>query len=366
MAKSKLLWLIASGVLGGGGAAPVVDPEITVTGNGQSIADGDNTPSSGDHTDYGLSATLSTITRTFNIAVAAANLTGVSVALSGAGAGGFTITDQPDATINAGANSDFTIRYDALTPIAYTATVTIASNELPDFAFAIAGSSLFSPRALLTTPLIYLKLDETSGTTATDSSGNAYNGTYTGATLNQATAPQLTPAPRYDGVGDFTTFYSAGLGTAFSLAEGCALLWFKAFDASVWTNGTTFNLLHIMRDASNEVRINKSATNNQIDFIRIGGGTTKTISYSTSSTDWLALMLSWSEAGDFVKAYVAGVPTGATQSSIGTSAGSGLLNGFVILGANGTGGSNATNGYLAHFLAWNSAENAARVALGAG
>lgn len=229
-----------------------------------------------------------------------------------------------------------------------------------------SGTAPFTTRALATTPLIYLKEDETSGTTSTDSSGNGYNGAYTGATLNQDTAPQGSPAPRYDGVGDFNNFYSAGFASNFSLAEGCCLIWFKAFNSGVWTTGIRADILHIQRDGNNEIRIAKSLTNNQIDFIRIGGGTTKTISYSTSSTSWLALMLSWSEAGDFLKAYVAGIQTGATATGIGTSSGSGLLSSNAVIGANGTGASNSLNGYTAHFLAWNSVENAARIALGAG
>jgi hypothetical protein len=49
----------------------------------------------------------------------------------------------------------------------------------------------------------YWKLDETSGTTAADSSGNNCNGTLCGGPVWQATGGKLTGALQFDGVNDY-------------------------------------------------------------------------------------------------------------------------------------------------------------------
>lgn len=54
------------------------------------------------------------------------------------------------------------------------------------YRFAAAGATI-AEEVLADTPIGYWKLDETSGTTAADSSGNGLDGTYTGTyTLNQS------------------------------------------------------------------------------------------------------------------------------------------------------------------------------------
>lgn len=72
-------------------------PEVDVQGNGVSIASGDTTPSTTDHTDFGSTIVNGgTITRTFTITNSGGgilNLSGASkVAISGAGASHFSVT----------------------------------------------------------------------------------------------------------------------------------------------------------------------------------------------------------------------------------------------------------------------------------
>lgn len=70
------------------------------------------------------------------------------------------------------------------------------------------GASAYTTAVLADSPVVYLKLDETSGTTATDSSGNSHNGTYSaGITLGASSL--LT-----DGTGkaaQFTLHTSTGI-----------------------------------------------------------------------------------------------------------------------------------------------------------
>ncbi|MCO6459577.1 MAG: choice-of-anchor D domain-containing protein [Pirellulaceae bacterium] len=124
--------------------------EMNVVGNGMSIADGDTTPSPADHTDFG-SANIATgmVTRTFTIqnlnslGDAPLNLTGTPrVQLSGAGAGSFSVTMLPSATVGPASSTTFQIQFDPNTVGLSAATVSIAnddSNENP-YNFAIQGT----------------------------------------------------------------------------------------------------------------------------------------------------------------------------------------------------------------------------------
>ena len=122
-------------------------PEMDVKGNGVSIIDGDSTPATSDHTDFGaVDVSTGTITRTFtidNIGTAALNLTGASpyIVISGTNAADFTITTLPNTPIAAAGSTTFSITFDPSAAGTRTATITIAnddSNENP-YNFNISG-----------------------------------------------------------------------------------------------------------------------------------------------------------------------------------------------------------------------------------
>lgn len=237
--------------------------------------------------------------------------------------------------------------------------------------FTILGNSgaapaqLYDARVLATNPLRYNKLNETSGTAIVDSSGNAYTGTYSGVTLNSAASP-FAPnfAPLWDGVNDYGNLYSAAFGTAFNLDEGCMIIWAKVSAAGVWTDAANRRIVEIARDSNNRVFAFKSSSNNNITVQRIGNTNVKSVSITISTSDWFSLMLSWSVAGDYFKAYVNGVQQGATQTGLLASAGSGLLSTQTVIGSLSTTPSQIWSGYLANLIAFSSVENAARIALG--
>jgi len=76
--------------------------EVTVSGNGVNVPDGDNSPDTADHTDFGPVGTeVSTLSRTFtitNIGNRAMSLGAVSV--TGTHATNFVVTSQPNANLN--------------------------------------------------------------------------------------------------------------------------------------------------------------------------------------------------------------------------------------------------------------------------
>ena len=141
----------ASPVLGLAFPAAVPAPEINAKGNSVSIADGDATPSSTDHTDFGsISVAGGTVIRTFtieNLGSASLNLTGTpKVAVSGAHTADFTVSLQPSSPVAASGTTTFQVTFDPSVAGSRTATLSIAnddSNENP-YDFAIQGTGLNS------------------------------------------------------------------------------------------------------------------------------------------------------------------------------------------------------------------------------
>lgn len=125
----------------------VAYPDISVKGNGQSIASGDVTPASSDHTDFGgTPAGGGSISRIFsveNVGYSTLHLTGASaVVLSGEHAEDFAVSVQPTTSLAASASSSFQISFTPSAMGTRNATVTISSDD-PDtesFSFAVRGT----------------------------------------------------------------------------------------------------------------------------------------------------------------------------------------------------------------------------------
>ncbi len=128
----------------------VPGPEINIQGNGADIANGDNTPTTSDHTDFGsTAATGGTITRTFtiqNTGTANLNLTDSSpyVAISGTNADDFMVTSIPAAPIAAGGSTTFQITFNPSAAGTRSATLSIANDDSDEnpYNFDIQGTGL--------------------------------------------------------------------------------------------------------------------------------------------------------------------------------------------------------------------------------
>lgn len=127
-------------------SAPTV-PEMNVMGNSSSIADGDATPSSSDHTDFGnASVAGGTVSRTFtieNTGTAALTLSGTpKVSIGGTHAADFTVTSQPAASVAASGTTTFTISFDPSASGVRSATVSIANDDSDEnpYDFSIQGT----------------------------------------------------------------------------------------------------------------------------------------------------------------------------------------------------------------------------------
>jgi concanavalin A-like lectin/glucanase superfamily protein/Calx-beta domain-containing protein len=141
-------WVTPGGVTTGTSCSVFLAPEMDVSGNGNSIADGDITPSTTDDTDFG-SATVggSTVTHTFTIDNTGPRqllLTGTpKVQISGTNAGDFMVTAQPVSPVAAtNGTTTFTVKFDPSGAGIRTATVTIDNDDCDEasYDFTIQGT----------------------------------------------------------------------------------------------------------------------------------------------------------------------------------------------------------------------------------
>ena len=134
------------------GTGIVAAPEIRVEGNSLlEIVNGDITPSTTDHTDFGSTPVSGgTVDRTFyisNVGYAALTLSGIPrVGLSGTNAADFSITVQPDSPVASGGRTNFKVRFAPSALGIRSATVSIANNDSDEnpYTFAIQGTGIIA------------------------------------------------------------------------------------------------------------------------------------------------------------------------------------------------------------------------------
>ncbi len=126
----------------------IIAPEINLTGNSVTIANGDATPTTADHTDFGNVTMSSNLVRTYTIQnTGTANLTISVIAISGANSELFTVGGITlPATISASSSTTFTVTYAPTSIGLHTATVTLTNtdNDEGTYDFAIRGMGINS------------------------------------------------------------------------------------------------------------------------------------------------------------------------------------------------------------------------------
>jgi hypothetical protein len=197
-------------------------------------------------------------------------------------------------------------------------------------------------------PIAYWPMAESSGSVALDGSGNGRNGAYTGVTLGAAGIGDGRTAASFDGATSYNNVYSASLAAAFNGQEGTIMLWAKVSAAGVWTDTIARRLIYLAVDANNRVSLVKSNTNNEVDYLYVAGGVTKTGGVTSfSPTTYFHVAMTWSKAADQVKFYVGGAQSGATATGLGVFAGS-LAAVTTLVGAISQAPANVWGGALAH------------------
>ena len=198
-------------------------------------------------------------------------------------------------------------------------------NPLMQRAAVVMGQKPHWQKLLASAPIQLLPGWEASGLVATDISGNGRNGAYpaSGVTYSQPGIGDGRTSVLLDGSAGYINAYSAGLAAAFNGAEGAIAISAKVANVGVWTDGVTRALFNFRADANNRIFAWKNA-NNSIDLNYYAGGTQKAVTLgSLTATTWLRFLLCWSKSGNKMEAYKNdGVQIGATQTGLGTWAGS--------------------------------------------
>ncbi len=125
-------------------------PEIDILGNGQSIVNGDVTPSLADNSSFGvLNIIAMAREQSFtiqNTGGAVLNLTGIPL-VSVAGDSAFSVVGQPSSSIAAGSQSVFTLRFDPSSAGLKLATISIANDDSDEnpYSFQIEGLATMGP-----------------------------------------------------------------------------------------------------------------------------------------------------------------------------------------------------------------------------
>lgn len=119
-------------------------PEIAVSGNSVNIGDGDATPSTADHTDFGSQTVASgTVVRTFTIQNGGtANLTLGTVTVGGTNAADFTVSLQPVSPVAAAGSTTFQVTFNPSALGLSSATLSFSNNDGDEnpFNFSIQGT----------------------------------------------------------------------------------------------------------------------------------------------------------------------------------------------------------------------------------
>ena len=264
-------------------------PEMDVSGLGNSIADGDATPSAADDTDFGnVDVVGGTNTNTFtieNTGSADLNLTGVpKVIVGGTHAGDFTVTVQPSTPVaSGGGTTTFQVQFDPSATGLRTATLSIANDDADEnpYNFSIQGTGTAVPEMDVKggSPLVSIPDGDTTPSTTDDTDfgnvdvvGGTNTNTFTIENTGSA-ALNLTGAPKVvvggPDAGDFTVTVQPST----PVANGGGTTTFQVqFDPSA--TGLRTATLSIANDDADENPYNFSiqGTGTAVPEINVKGG----------------------------------------------------------------------------------------------
>lgn len=208
----------------------------------------------------------------------------------------------------------------------------------------------------------YWPLNDTSGTTATDKSGNARNGTYEGGfVLGAAGIGDGQTAVTLDGTNGRVDLLqsSAALASAWNGGECTVMAWCKVSDVANWTDGSEDEIFRARVDANNTLILRKSTTNNTLNALYVAGGTSENLSIgSRTDTGWIFIAYTVSKTADQAILYINGYQEGATATGLGTFVGTPTI---MVFGAQDGSGSTPWKGTMAHCAIWAKALTAAEV-----
>jgi PKD repeat protein len=278
-------------------------PEMDVSGNGVSIADGDDSPSTADDTDFGsLLVASGSNANTFTITnsgTAALNLTNnPRVTIGGTHASDFTLTTDANTPVaSGGGTTTFTITFDPSAPGLRTATVSIANDDADEnpYNFSIQGTGTAPEMDVSGNGVSIADGDDTPSTTddtdfggvnvASGTNANTFTITNSGsAALNLTNNPRVTISGTH--ASDFTLTTDANTPVA---SGGGTTTFTITFDPSA--TGLRSATVSIANDDSDE---------NPYNFSIQGTGCVPDIAVNPTSKNFGDVLLGSSASQTFV------------------------------------------------------------------
>lgn len=186
-------WSGPGAVNSGSSCSVYLNPEINLVGNGQTITDGDITPSTTDNTNFGAVCANTVIIKTFTIQNTGTGTLSVgSITMSGADAASFTISAiSPASPVSAGGSATFAVTFTPTSTGVKNATINIPNNDCDEAAydFALTATCNAIPSvSVSTTNSIICK-----GFTTSVSGSGADTYTWTGGTPAVTNAVVFSP-----------------------------------------------------------------------------------------------------------------------------------------------------------------------------
>lgn len=204
-------------------------------------------------------------------------------------------------------------------------------------------------------PVAYLPLDDSSGTTVAAASIGGQNGVYSHTDVpGAATYTDGSNAPLFVRADTNYCDVFDMVNTHFDRTEGHV-----SFDvqiaSGVWTDGVRQGLLNWEVNSSNRLRVWKSAVSNLLEMQIAAGGTAVSVNHAISTTDWFNVQFAWRTTGNFQRIYVNG--TQVATGAMGTWSGSSWVSGRVVMGARYT-TLEPSDSKIAHVALWDSEQTA--------
>lgn len=242
-----------------------------------------------------------------------------------------------------------------------TATyITRGDRQNPSQQAAAVFGITYADRVLATQPdhlIGYWRLNESGGTETEDSSPYGHDGAASGVTWGADGIGDGATAAALDGINDFVDLHSTSLSSTFDGSLGTLMIWMRAADAGVWTDGTVRRITRFLGNAgSNLLSIYRQTIDGRLTLYRRSGGVIAAENLADlTTTAWLCLAITWDETADEVKFFCNGAQVGSTHTGLGAWDASGLVLSQCLLGATSTLGGDHWHGDLAHCALWDAA-----------
>jgi hypothetical protein len=193
-------------------------------------------------------------------------------------------------------------------------------------------------------------MNEPSGTTSYDSSGNGRNGTYYNCAVNIASGNSNGVSVYFNNVSSRLEYYSSAVNTAFNRDEGSVMIWFYP---TTWVASANKGIIYLYEDASNYVAVGYNG--DKISSAVMCNGESHVDSVLKSNVDqtyylhWFNIVVTWSKAGNFTKTYVNGsmIDSVSTFSGLTSTA---LNSAYSKIGS--VNGSAWADGLMQHYALW--------------